>query len=108
MYGTNDTIWVNIQASGPEWMERTQDEARAIMRGRRHLPPNEPDNFGILDSAALMQLWTNLTGVIATPLVGVVSVFLGIGGGGIMTVMLAAVTERAREIGIRKAIGAQR
>jgi putative ABC transport system permease protein len=108
MYGTNETIWVNIQASGPEWMERTQDEARAIMRARRHLSPNEPDNFGILDSATLMQLWKNLTGVIATAMVGVVSVFLVIGGVVIMNVMLATVTERTREIGIRKAMGARR
>jgi len=108
MYGTNETIWVNIQASGPDWMERTQDEARAIMRARRHLKPNDPDNFGILDSATLMQLWKNLTGVIATAMVGVVSVFLVIGGVVIMNVMLATVTERTREIGIRKAMGAQR
>src|SRR5215469_4617828 len=108
MYGTNETIWVNIQASSPEWMERTQDEARAIMRARRHLAPNEPDNFGILDSATLMQLWKNLTGVIATAMVGVVSVFLVIGGVVIMNVMLATVTERTREIGIRKALGARR
>jgi len=108
MYGTNETIWVNIQASGPEWMERTQDESRAIMRARRHLKPNDPDNFGILDSATLMQLWKNLTGVIATAMVGVVSVFLVIGGVVIMNVMLATVTERTREIGIRKAMGAQR
>ncbi|PYT83085.1 MAG: ABC transporter permease [Acidobacteria bacterium] len=108
MYGANDTIWVNIQANGPEWMERTQDEARAIMRARRHLAPNEPDNFGILDSATLMQLWKNLTGVIATAMVGIVSVFLVIGGVVIMNVMLATVTERTREIGIRKALGARR
>ncbi len=108
MYGTNDTIWLNIQARGAEWMERTQDEARAMMRARRHLAPNEPDNFGIFDQASLMELWKNLTGVIATAMVGIVSVFLVIGGVVIMNVMLATVTERTREIGIRKAMGARR
>jgi len=107
MYGTNETIWLNIQARGPEWMARTQDEARAMMRARRHLPPNEPDNFGIFDQATLMELWKNLTGVIATAMVGVVSVFLVIGGVVIMNVMLSTVTERTREIGIRKALGAR-
>src|SRR5258708_9963973 len=107
IYGTQDTIWVNIQARGAEWMERAQDEARAMMRARRHLSPNETDNFGIFDSASLMNLWKNLTGVIATAMIGVVSVFLVIGGVVIMNVMLATVTARTREIGIRKALGAR-
>jgi putative ABC transport system permease protein len=108
IYGAYEGIWINIQARGPEWMERTQDEARVLMRARRHLSPNEKDNFGIFDSATLMELWKNLTGVIATAMVGVVSVFLVIGGVVIMNVMLATVTERTREIGIRKALGARR
>ena len=107
IYGTQDTIWVNIQAASAEWMDRAQDEARAMMRARRHLSPNEKDNFGIFDSATLMNLWKNLTGVIATAMIGVVSVFLVIGGVVIMNVMLATVTERTREIGIRKALGAR-
>ena len=107
IYGTQDTIWVNIQARGADWMERTEDEARALMRARRHLSPNEKDNFGIFDSATLMGLWKDLTGVIATAMIGVVSVFLVIGGVVIMNVMLATVTERTREIGIRKALGAR-
>jgi putative ABC transport system permease protein len=107
MYGSYDGIWINIQARGAEWMDRTQEEARVLMRARRHIAFNEPDNFGILDSATLMDLWKNLTGVIATGMVGVVSVFLVIGGVVIMNVMLATVTERTREIGIRKALGAR-
>src|ERR1700688_4200220 len=79
-----------------------------MMRPRRHLSPNETDNFGIFDSATLMGLWKNLTGVIATAMIGVVSVFLVIGGVVIMNVMLATVTERTREIGIRKSLGARR
>jgi putative ABC transport system permease protein len=108
IYGAYEGLWINVQARGPEWMERTQDEARVLMRARRHLGPNETDSFGILDSATLMNLWKQLTGVIAMAMVGVVSVFLVIGGVVIMNVMLATVTERTREIGIRKALGASR
>ena len=108
IYGAYEGIWINVQARGAEWMERTQDEARVLMRARRHLGPNETDSFGILDSATLMKLWNQLTGVIAMAMVGVVSVFLVIGGVVIMNVMLATVTERTREIGIRKALGASR
>ena len=108
IYGAYEGIWINVQARGPEWMERTQDETRVLMRARRHLGPNETDSFGILDSATLMKLWKQLTGVIAMAMVGVVSVFLVIGGVVIMNVMLATVTERTREIGIRKALGASR
>jgi putative ABC transport system permease protein len=108
IYGAYGGIWINVQARGAEWMERTQDETRVLMRARRHLSPNETDSFGILDSATLMKLWNQLTGVIAIAMVGVVSVFLVIGGVVIMNVMLATVTERTREIGIRKALGASR
>src|SRR5271169_3556454 len=108
IYGAYDGIWINVQARGAEWMDRTQDETRVLMRARRHLSPNDTDSFGILDSETLMKLWSQLTGVIAIAMVGVVSVFLVIGGVVIMNVMLATVTERTREIGIRKALGASR
>jgi putative ABC transport system permease protein len=108
IYGAHDGIWIDVKARGPEWMDRTQDETRVLMRARRHLRPNETDSFGIVDSATLMDLWKQLTGVIAIGMVGVVSVFLVIGGVVIMNVMLATVTERTREIGIRKALGASR
>jgi putative ABC transport system permease protein len=89
-------------------MERTEDEARAFMRVRRHLQPGDEDTFGIVASDTVLDLWHNLTGVIADSMVGIVSVFLVIGGVVIMNVMLASVTERTREIGVRKSIGARR
>ncbi|MGA8151076.1 MAG: ABC transporter permease [Terriglobales bacterium] len=109
IYGEHsEDMSINVQARGPEWMRQTQDEARTIMRGRRHLDPNADDNFGILASDTIMSLWRNLTGAIAKTMVGVVSVFLVIGGVVIMNVMLASVTERTREIGVRKSLGARR
>ena len=89
-------------------MERTKEEARVLMRARRHLAPNDEDNFGILASDSLMGLWQNLTGTLASGMVGLVSIFLVIGGVVIMNVMLASVTERTREIGIRKSLGAKK
>ena len=109
IYGEHsEDMAINVQARGPEWMRQTQDEARTIMRGRRHLDPNVDDNFGILASDTIMSLWKSLTGAIAKTMVGVVSVFLVIGGVVIMNVMLASVTERTREIGVRKSLGARR
>jgi putative ABC transport system permease protein len=107
-HGQSLDLAINIQARGPEWMQQTEDEARTMMRGRRHLDPNADDNFGILASDTIMGLWKNLTGAIAATMVGVVSVFLVIGGVVIMNVMLASVTERTREIGVRKSLGARR
>jgi putative ABC transport system permease protein len=108
IYGRNTSLHINIQARGPEWLARTQEEARMLMRARRHLAPNDEDNFGILASDSLMGLWQNLTGTLASGMVGLVSIFLVIGGVVIMNVMLASVTERTREIGIRKSLGAKR
>jgi len=108
-YGSHEVnMAINIQARGPDWMERTQDEARARMRARRHLAPNDEDNFGILSSQSIMGLWNSITGALASGMVGIVSVFLVIGGVVIMNVMLASVTERTREIGVRKSMGARR
>jgi len=108
IYGRNTSLHINIQAQGPEWLDRTQEEARMLMRARRHLNPNDEDNFGILGSDNLMGLWKQLTGTLAASMVGLVSIFLVIGGVVIMNVMLASVTERTREIGIRKSLGARR
>ncbi len=107
-YGHNLDLTINVQARAADWMERSKEEARTLMRARRHLSPNEDDAFGILSSDSIMDLWRNLTGSLASSMVGIVSVFLVIGGVVIMNVMLASVTERTREIGIRKSLGARR
>ena len=108
-YGAHDnSITINIQSRGPEWMERTKDEVRARMRARRHLGLNDEDSFGFLSSDSIMSLWNNLTGVLASSMVGIVAVFLIIGGVVVMNVMLASVTERTREIGVRKSLGARK
>ncbi len=104
----NRSLEINVQARGADWMQRTQEEARVLMRARRHLRPNEEDSFGILSSAALLDLFQQLTGAIAGSMVGVAAVFLVVGGVVIMNVMLASVTERTREIGLRKSLGARR
>ncbi len=108
VYGRERSISVNVQCSSAEAMEATRDEARALMRARRHLGPGEEDSFGIIASETIMDLWRNLTSALASSMVGIVSVFLVIGGVVIMNVMLASVTERTREIGVRKSIGARR
>jgi putative ABC transport system permease protein len=78
------------------------------MRARRRLHPNDLDNFGILDGGSLVDLFKRITGALAASMVGIVAVFLVIGGVVIMNVMLATVTERTREIGLRKSLGARR
>lgn len=108
-YSTGVTsLAINVQTRGGDWMARTQEEAQALMRARRHLHPNEPDNFGVLDGGSLVGLFQRVTGALAASMVGIVAVFLVIGGVVIMNVMLATVIERTREIGLRKSLGARR
>jgi putative ABC transport system permease protein len=108
LYGSHtDNFHINIQAQAPEMLEQTKEEARALMRARRHVAPNEEDSFGLFGADNLMDLWKSMTGTLAGAMVGFVSIFLVIGGVVIMNVMLASVTERTREIGIRKSLGAR-
>jgi putative ABC transport system permease protein len=86
---------------------QAQDEVRALIRAYRHIGPKDDDTFGIVTSDSLVNLWDQLTGAIAATAVGVVSVFMVVGGVVIMNIMLAAVTERTHEIGIRKSVGAR-
>jgi putative ABC transport system permease protein len=108
LHRQRDWIGIFVQAPGAEMMEATQDEARMLMRAYRHLPYDAPDNFAILGSDSIMKLWHDLTGTLAGAAVGLVSVFMVVGGIVIMNIMLASVTERTREIGIRRSLGARK
>ena len=85
-----------------------QDEARSLLRAYRHLGPKDDDTFSMVNSDSLVNFWNQLTGAIAATAVGVVSVFMVVGGVVIMNIMLAVVTERTHEIGIRKSVGARK
>ena len=106
--GLHDDIAIQAKAIDPEHMAEAEDEVRMLLRAYRHIKPNEDDTFSMFGSDTLSQAWTNLTGAISGMAFGVVSVFLVVGGIVIMNIMLAVVTERTREIGIRKAVGARR
>jgi putative ABC transport system permease protein len=103
-----DWATVFIQAPNAEMMSASQDEARMLLRASRHLDYNAPDNFAILGSDSIMALWHDLTGNLAFVAMALVSVFLVVGGIVIMNIMLASVTERTREIGLRRSLGARK
>jgi putative ABC transport system permease protein len=103
-----DWTTVFIEAPNAEMMSASQDEARMLLRAWRHLDYNAPDNFAILGSDSIMALWHDLTGNLAFVAMALVSVFLVVGGIVIMNIMLASVTERTREIGLRRSLGARK
>ena len=108
MFGSQKGISLVAKAIDQSHLMQAEDEARVLLRIFRHLRPNEGENFGIESSDSLVSLWERLTAAIAAVAVGIVSVFMVVGGIVIMNIMLAAVTERTQEIGIRKSLGARR
>jgi len=108
LHRPRDWVGIFVQAGSAEMMSACEDEARMLMRAWRHLPYDAKDNFAILGSDSIMKLWNDLTGTLAKVAVGLVSVFLVVGGIVIMNIMLASVTERTREIGIRRSLGARK
>ena len=101
------SVSISIKAGNPDDIQSSIDEARMIMRTRHDLRPSEPDDFGFMTTQELLDLYRKITTGIYSALVGLVAISLVIGGIVVMNIMLVAVTERTREIGIRKAIGAR-
>ncbi|HEX2663745.1 MAG TPA: ABC transporter permease [Candidatus Acidoferrum sp.] len=104
----SDWLTIFVQSPTAEMMEACEDEARMLMRAWRKVPYQAKDNFAILGSDSIMALWHELTGNLAFVAMALVSVFLVVGGIVIMNIMLASVTERTREIGLRRSLGARK
>jgi putative ABC transport system permease protein len=97
-----------IVIARPGMMTQAEDEVRTVLRIERRVPNNQPDSFSISTSEQMVEDFHKVTAMVALVVVVLSSIGLLVGGIGVMNIMLVSVTERTREIGIRKAIGARR
>jgi putative ABC transport system permease protein len=108
-YGANATLTIYVDSGGGgAVMENVQDELRTIMRTRRHQLPGQPDAFTVESSSTFQDLLSTILNNFGAVVAAIASISLVIGGIVIMNIMLVSVTERTREIGVRKALGAKR
>ncbi|MBN2241393.1 MAG: ABC transporter permease [Acidobacteria bacterium] len=108
LFGSRQSLAISIKPKNLAEANACMDQARMVMRVRRHLGPKQEDNFGIVAQESLLNLWESISSKIYIVLVGIVSISLVVSGIIIMNIMLMSVTERTWEIGIRKALGATR
>jgi putative ABC transport system permease protein len=108
LFGTRRSLELTVKPPAPSLLPDAMDDARVAMRIQRRLRPRDKDNFGLFTSDTLMDLWTQFSRGAFAVLIGVVSLSLVVGGIVIMNIMLMVVSERTREIGLRKALGARK
>ena len=108
LFGVRQSLDLVVKPRTPDVLPAAMDDATVALRVARHLKPNAPNNFGMFTSDTLLDLYHQATNGIFAVLVGVVALSLVVGGIVIMNIMLMVVSERTREIGLRKALGAKR